>query len=507
MGTMNKSALVVVAFTVFAGACSVAVSSPTTTGVSTTTLPSAVLTVPPTTPVQVDTPPSDATIMSPDMDVAATVAESAEGTTFVFSAGIYRGVSIKPKDAMTFIARPGVILNGSTIIDSFSQRGDVWVAIGITARGRVHGNCKDEAPMCSRPEDIYIDSVLSQQVATLDRVGPGAFHLDYESGTLTIGDNPNGRTVELTTTEYAFFGTASDVTVDGFIIEKYANPAQTGAIQAKTGNTLADGWVITDNEIRFNHGTGIKIGTNTTVRNNFVHHNGQMGMGSSGGVNNVIEGNEISYNNTLGFSAGWEAGGTKFVKETNLLVRGNFVHDNNGPGLWTDIDNIGVTVEGNTVYDNAGPGIFHEISYQAVIREHTVSGNGFGWTHWLYGAGILIAHSRDVEVTGNIVKDNRLGIVGIQQDRGTGAYGDRELRDLYVHDNVIVASGGSTGIGQDVGITAVFSEWGNRFESNTYYVNVDEYFRWRGDVFDFNRWNAFGNDVDGQALAFDEFSE
>ena len=84
-----------------------------------------------------------------------------------------------------------------------------------------------------------------------------------------------------------------------------------------------------------------------------------------------------TYNNArFAYSMDFEAGGTKFVKSDGLVARGNFVHHNGGPGLWSDIDNIRTLYEGNRVEDNAREGIVHEISYSAVIRGNTVLRNG-----------------------------------------------------------------------------------------------------------------------------------
>ena len=104
----------------------------------------------------------------------------------------------------------------------------------------------------------------------------------------------------------------------------------------------------------------------------------------------------------------------------NLIVRGNFVHDNNGPGLWTDIDNINTLYENNIVEGNSGAGIFHEISYSATIRNNQVRGNGFRNRGWLWEGGIMVAGSQGVEIYGNILEDNYNGITLIQQDRGSG---------------------------------------------------------------------------------------
>ena len=232
------------------------------------------------------------------------------------------------------------------------------------------------------------------------------------------------------------------------------------------------------------------------VVGNNVHHNGQLGIGGPGdGV--LIEDNEIASNNTLNFSSGFEAGGTKFVKTRDLIVRGNHVHDNLGPGLWTDGDNIDTLIEDNVVSGNRNMGIFHEISYAAVIRNNTVTGNGWYNHGWLYDAGILIAHSPDVEVYGNHVEGNFNGIAGIQQDRGIGAYGPRELRNLYVHDNVIIQHDGyAAGVAKDVDIPGGWEARNILFDFNAYTLSGAARFTYYGDA-DEAGWQSYGQDIHG----------
>ena len=87
------------------------------------------------------------------------------------------------------------------------------------------------------------------------------------------------------------------------------------------------------------------------MRKNYIHHNGQLGLAAAGnGI--IVEDNEIAYNNTHGFSYWWEAGGTKFVRTENLIVRRNHSHHNIGPGLWTDGNNLNTLYEHNRVTDN-----------------------------------------------------------------------------------------------------------------------------------------------------------
>ncbi len=177
-----------------------------------------------------------------------------------------------------------------------------------------------------------------------------------------------------------------------------------------------------------------------------------------------------------------------------LIVRDNFVHDNRGVGLWTDIDNIDTRYEANRVYNNERIGIFHEISYDAVIVDNDVRGNGFDFDFWLWGAGIAVAASPNVEIVGNRLAANADGIVAIQQSRteAPASYGPLLVQNLAVHDNDLSANGGSIGIGQDVGDNAVYSDLNNRFYDNVYGDTSGRPFYWLNDDRTLDEWLGYG---------------
>src|SRR6185312_15487892 len=116
-------------------------------------------------------------------------------------------------------------------------------------------------------------------------------------------------------------------------------------------------------------------GDSSVIRRNFIHDNGEMGIACVG-RDILIAGNEIAGN---GFFAGldpdWEGGGGKCALTDGLVFRGNYSHDNNSYGFWTDIDNINTLYEDNRIEHNANGGISHEISYAATIRNNTLKGN------------------------------------------------------------------------------------------------------------------------------------
>ncbi|MPZ99440.1 MAG: right-handed parallel beta-helix repeat-containing protein [Dehalococcoidia bacterium] len=419
-------------------------------------------------------PPGDVSV-APGDDIQALVDRNPSGTTFHLAAGVYRQQSIRPKDGNSFIGAPGAILNGARLLTSFEREGNLWVATGQTQQGKQGGACvvRDNGiryGACKYPEQLFIDGEILWQVANKNQVTSGSWYFDYGANRIYFADDPSGRTVETSVTAHAFQGDADDVTIRGLVIEKYAAPAQRAAVEGRTGTD----WLVEDNELRFNHGYGLRTGHRMRALGNHIHHNGQLGVGGAG-ADVLIEGNEIAYNNISGFAPRWEGGGSKWVKTTGLVVRDNHVHHNEGPGLWTDIDNVDTLYEGNRVEYNAGKGIVHEISYAAVIRDNVVAHNGLEYDVWLWGAQITVQNSVDVEVTGNEVTvdpSSGNGIAVINQSRGTGIQGPWVSRNAWVHHNQItyLGSAGASGVVDDDGGNACDGTWNNRFDHNTYRV-------------------------------------
>lgn len=439
--------------------------------------------------------PCQGTQIRPGDDVQRALDAAPDGATICFAAGLYRlAAPLRPAGRQRLLAAPGTVLSGAVRLNGWRRDEGSWRADGVLpAEPTLHGECL-EARLCQPPETVFVDDRPLERVGSRAEVSPGRFWADYQAGELWIGDDPAGRRIEVARAPGAIAGAAEQVVVSGFIIEKFANPAQRGAVHADGA-----GWRIERNEVRANHGTGIHA-TGGQVLANHLHHNGQLGLLGTGD-GQLVEGNEIDHNNTAGFSALWEAGGTKFARTDGLVVRGNNVHHNSGPGLWTDINNIRSTIEGNVVHANASHGIFHEISYRAAIRDNQVTDNGRdeplpGWG----GAGIRVAASPDVEIHGNTLVGNQNAIVLVQQRRDDwpSPHGAHLIRNVDVHDNdVRLSSGELTGQVDDTGSAASYGR-NIRFRDNRYRLPAPDakVFAWREEVWDPATWRQrFGQDT------------
>lgn len=416
----------------------------------------------------------------PGADVQAIVDANPENTTFIFQPGVYRLQRIQPKNGDSFVGQNSAILNGSQILTNFARLGGLYVAGDQIQHGQGNGSCDSNHPQCFYPEDLFIDGVPLFHAASIAAVVPGSWYFDYAGHNIFLADDPNGHMVEASVTRSAFWGPAANVTISGFTIEKYAVPAQMGAIGDQyPGNN----WTVTNNEVRWNHGTGISLASGSSASSNYVHHNGQKGIGGTGS-NILVEGNEVAFNNWAGFNPAWEAGGMKFAQASNLTIRGNSIHDNAGPGAWTDIDCINVLYESNVIRNNTGgAGIQHEISYAAVIRYNTVCNNTNAWPFWLWASQILIQNSQNVEVHHNTVETlptggNGIGI--IQQNRGTGPYGPHLAINNSIHDNSITYRGGvsSSGMVADYNQGELIQNGNNVFDYNSYHLQDPNWYHW-----------------------------
>ena len=449
------------------------------------------------TPYRAD---ASAIAVRPGDNVAKIVARAPEGATFHLGSGIYRMQYARPKNGQKFIGKGEVTFNGSITLSDWRKVDRYWAAAGPVTRRNPSGECRNDAPLCGHSEDLFIDGKLYQRVASLADVKPGMHYNDGRN--IHISDDPTDRLAEFSVTPFAFAGDAEGVLLQDIVIEKYASPAQHGAVDFPKGRN----WELRNVIARWNHGVGARVGPGARIVGGSFSNNGQLGIGGGSGGDILIENVEIAYNNYAGFSAGWEAGGTKFIRVNGLVVRRACVHNNDGPGLWTDIDNINVEFADNLVFDNKGDGIKHEISYDARIYGNTVARNGHEKLNWLWGSQILIQNSQNVEVFDNVVEirpDYGNGISVINQKRGEGLYGPWVARNNFVHNNTIIHLGasGMNGMVADHGREWFDDNSGNAFDHNTYVVPDDKrgYFVVKDGRARFSRLPDYAMEKEGKA--------
>ena len=446
--------------------------------------------------------------VAPGNNIQAIVNAHPAGTTYIFTPGVYRMQSITPQTGDTYTGQSGAILNGSELATRFFQKTvsgvTYWVTAGPSKPGTVIGGCLSTSPMCAYPEDFFINSQVLPRVASLSAVTSSTCYFDYSVAEIYFLMNPTGQAVEIGTTPAAFSGTATKVTIQGLTIEKYAVPAQSGAVSGSS-------WTIRNNVITLNHGVGIHMSGNDVIESNYVHHNGQQGI-SGGGNAILVENNEVAFNNTLGFNFQWEAGGIWFSESTNPVVQGNYVHDNQGLGIHFDYETYNWLAQANHTQNNYSAGIDNEVGYNGTARYNVVENDGVypgkaSPSMW-WGCGIYIYASSYTTISNNTLINNSNGIcaLSIARDVGKGNRGAFQVENLLVTDNVIVQpTGSATGaVASGSYYMGVYtSAWNNHWTSNTYKLpstTAGSYVWESGSSYgnvDAAQWKAAGNDLAG----------
>ena len=249
----------------------------------------------------------------------------------------------------------------------------------------------------------------------------------------------------------------SNITTTNFNTPARVAPIMTGS-----------GWQIINVTSTNNGGAGLYVGgPNNLVQGGSFSNNGQEGIDGSNADGSKIIGVTANRNNTDNYDQGWDAGGIKITNTNGLTITGSTVSNNNGNGIWADINSDNWTITDNGVANNNGNGIMYEISHNATISGNLVAGNT--------GSQVYVSNSDGVTVSGNGVEDvPGATINGAATGAGIAIWtnsgrGDDPAGQPYLSDNdtatgnTIVGPASTTGVFSVLGTMANDNVGGNTF--------------------------------------------
>jgi parallel beta-helix repeat protein len=425
--------------------------------------------------------------ISPGMAIQSVVDANPAGTTFVLQPGKYRLPSpIIPQNGDAFVGQTAcappatscpAILSGSIVIGSSAVFDGVnYEVTGQTQqgpRGTSTTNCDPGWLACIYPEDLFFDAVPYQHLysSTLPAIGPGQWWFDYTNHIIYFHDNPSGHTVETSVVNSAFGGTANNVTIQYLTIEEFDPMYPNGTIGVSQGEnpvTQSANWTVQNCEVRRNHGYGVRVGYGIQILNNYIHDNGQTGIGGGIGVTSspstesinsaiLIQGNIITHNDYAHFDPNFGSGGIKIGSTSGVTIRGNTIQNNEGSGVHFDDNSLNELLDGNTITDNYdSDGVNQEIGYgTSTFRNNIVLRNGAQVYHTHFAEQIGVHASTGVNAYCNVMEISQgTGINGWSigaANRGYSAYPPYQYLvstgNSFHHNTVIWDAGAAGGVG------------------------------------------------------------
>ncbi|MFE6995689.1 right-handed parallel beta-helix repeat-containing protein [Microbacterium sp. NPDC057659] len=352
---------------------------------------------------------------APYASVQDAIGKAPSGSTIVLRGGTYNeSLTVPTGKRLTIQSYPGeaVWLDGSKPLTQWYSSGTVWYAPGwnynfdsspTDTKGAPDGTSagwqwvNPAKPMAAHPEQVWIDGVPLQEVASLAQVKAGTFFADKAAKRLYIGSTPVGKEVRAAVLTKAMSLRGDGVTVRGIGIRKYATSVwMMGAVTIEAPNATFENVAIYDSAT-----TGIFVGAaNAKLTKLTVARNGMLGVSANYADNLRVSGLLVVQNNTEGFNNAPVSGGLKITKSRVFSVTDSAFLRNNGPGIWVDESVYDIDILRNDVVANTGTGVFLELSQRADVIDNVVLNNK--------GNGVKVNNTGSVQIWNNtIVGGNR----------------------------------------------------------------------------------------------------
>jgi hypothetical protein len=295
---------------------------------------------------------------SPHKTITSALDASVEGDVVSILPGTYRETLFVKTNNITIQAKqPGTVtvLGSDPLTNWKAEAPGVWSTpwahdffLGDPdKKQRFHERAE---PPVGCAEQVFVDDKPVKQVMTRAEVVDGTFFVDWDTDRLFV--DPPGtkeittRSVEGSTRSRLLYtrhtGGAERVTVRGITFARCANFMQPVNAAVRVGT----GWTMEDCTVAWTNGAGIGVNyDNVTLRRVKAIDNGQQGIGGGNCKNYLEEDCANNRNNNKGYPVKWESG-SKFAKLDGAIFRRRIARDNQGPGLWLDIENKNILIEG-----------------------------------------------------------------------------------------------------------------------------------------------------------------
>ncbi len=315
-------------------------------------------------------------------------------------------------------------------------------------------------PMAGDPQQVFINNINQQEVASIAQVKAGMFYYDWSARRMYIGTDPSGKQVELSARPslMALGGAdANQFTIRGIGFRRYATNGSEG--------TLTGGVIYFSNKTVIEKSVFVENATNavafsnprngTVIRDTVVAFNGGTGMTANGAASSGSNRNDFLIESNIFNSNNREHGGTncnracgpaniKMAHMTGFTAKNNVFENAVGSahGLWCDLNCSDAIIVNNIARNNGLDGIFYEVSSKGIIASNVVYGNK--------GHGLRVG-SATTKIFNNTLVNNAVTSIWIYDDSrtiGTGGWSAGDIgpdtMNIQVANNILYGNSQST---------------------------------------------------------------
>jgi hypothetical protein len=362
------------------------------------------------------------TVSAPVRTLAQAIALAPSGGTIVLRAGSYHESVTLYGKAVTIQSYPNeaVWFDGSEPVTGWVSDGAAWRRDNWTLRFDHSPTYTQGAPdstspywqfvnpahpMAAYPDQVFVDGVAQQQVASRSQVTTGTFFLDEATSKLYLGTNPTGRAVAASTLIKALSVRTPDVTIRGVGFRRYSPSVfHVGAITLEQPRAAMENVVIEDMAT-----TGVSLQReDIKLTNVTVARSGMLGIHGRFADRMRLASVLSTRNNVERFNLAPVSGGAKVGLSRGVTVVDSDFVGNYGHGFWEDMSDYNSVFRGSRFTDNTGTGLFLEISARAVVGDCLFARNG--------EFGIKVNNTSNVQIWNNTFMDNANRPVNLVQD-------------------------------------------------------------------------------------------
>ena len=365
----------------------------------------------------------------------------------------------------------------SFILVSISEIGIVKAeSIYIGSEGTVKGTDKiqQEGNVYTLTDDINGSIIIEKDSIILDGAGFTIQGTESGKGIFLF----NCRNVTVKNIEVRNFAFGIHITARASYAKSYNHTISGTTITANKLKGICISWssnnILVGNNISYNEDYGIDLsGSNNLLRNNTIYNNKYNFGVTSDSVNNDIDGSNTVNGKPICYwfdvkdrTVPSDAGYVALINCKNITVQ-NLQLSHNGEGIiLVSTTDSTITQNSITANRNEGIGLYH--SSRNIISENYIATNGRGSEVGFWGRGIGVSDSFENQIIGNTITENNGYAIRFTGDQRDNLFYHNNFIDNKVHEGLQVSIDKIFGLG-------LGNAWDNGEEGNYWSDYVTRY--------------------------------